>query len=167
MGYSDTTYIIFDGDNDKWAYARMKGWKALENIDFDFKDAHDIGSMTDRAGNEQYVKSELLKRFKEADQVIVLIGEGTKYLYKYVRWELEVALELDLPIIAVNLNGKKEQDDELCPLIIKNKYVVHIPFKLKIIKHALDNFPPFYYKRKPEAVGPLFYKKSLYKELGI
>jgi hypothetical protein len=35
MSYSDKTYIIFDGDNDKWAYGRMKGWKALENVDFE------------------------------------------------------------------------------------------------------------------------------------
>lgn len=39
MGYQDTTYIIFDGDKDRWAYAFMKGWKALKNIDFDFRDA--------------------------------------------------------------------------------------------------------------------------------
>jgi len=47
MSYQDTTYIIFDGDKDCWAYARMKGWKALENIDFDFQDAHDLRNIRD------------------------------------------------------------------------------------------------------------------------
>jgi hypothetical protein len=47
MSYRDTTYIIFDGDKDYWAYARMKGWKALENIDFDFRDAHDLKQIRD------------------------------------------------------------------------------------------------------------------------
>ena len=32
-------YVIFDGDNDKWAYAYMNGWKANKNIDFDYQDA--------------------------------------------------------------------------------------------------------------------------------
>ncbi len=47
MSYQDTTYIIFDGDKDRWAYARMKVWKALENIDFDFRDAHDLRDIRD------------------------------------------------------------------------------------------------------------------------
>lgn len=46
MSYKDKTYVVFDGYNDKWAYARMKGWKASENIDFDFEDAHEVYSMT-------------------------------------------------------------------------------------------------------------------------
>lgn len=26
MSYKNKTYVIFDGDNDRWAYAYMKGW---------------------------------------------------------------------------------------------------------------------------------------------
>ena len=51
MGYKDPTYVVFDGDNDKWAYAYMKGWKKNQNIDFDFRDAHDIDSMRGRRMN--------------------------------------------------------------------------------------------------------------------
>ena len=40
MSYRDKTYVIFDGDNDIWAYGFMKGWKKNEHIDFDFDDAH-------------------------------------------------------------------------------------------------------------------------------
>ena len=167
MSYKDKTYIIFDGDNDKWAYGRMKGWKALETIDFDFEDAHDEYPLTDRANDENYIKSKLKKRFATATQVIVLIGNSTKNLYKYVRWELEVAQELDLPIIAVNLNGKRAQDDDLCPPIIKDEYVVHIPFKMKIIKHTLDNFPPIYRKKTKDQKGPLYYPDTVYTKLEI
>jgi len=28
MSYRNKTYVIFDGDNDMWAYSYMKGWKA-------------------------------------------------------------------------------------------------------------------------------------------
>jgi len=167
MGYKEKTYVIFDGDNDKWAYARMKGWNALENIDFDFEDAHDVYPMTNRASDEAYIKTNLKKRFGNAAQVIVLIGDSTKNLYKYVRWELDVALEYDLPIIAVNLNGLRSQDNDHCPPIIKDKYVVYIPFKMKIIKYALDNFPSEYKKRKPEDVGPRHYNDSVYQTLGL
>lgn len=167
MSYKDKTYVIFDGDNDKWAYARMKGWNALENIDFNFEDAHDVYAMTNRANDEDYIKANLRKRFNDASQVIVLIGESTKNLYKYVRWELDVALGLDLPIIAVNLNGKRNQDDLLCPPIIKDKYVVHIPFKMKIIKYSLDNFPSEYRRRQSTDTGPRYYNDSVYEKLGL
>jgi len=167
MSYKDKTYVIFDGDNDRWAYAHMKGWKALKNVDFDFEDAHDIGSMTSRAQDEAYIKSNLRERFKKACQVVVIIGENTKNLYRYVRWELEVSQELGLPILAVNLNGKRIQDYDLCPPIIKNDYVVHIPFKMAIIKYALDNFPSEYKKRSAADKGPRTYNDSVYQSLGL
>src|ERR1700730_6841568 len=49
MSHRDPTYVVFDGDNDKWAYAYMKGWKINDRIDFDFRDAHDLDTMTGRA----------------------------------------------------------------------------------------------------------------------
>jgi hypothetical protein len=167
MGHKDTTYVIFDGDNDGWAYRFMRGWKKNKNVDFDFRDAHEIGSLTGRAENESYIKSELKKRFEKADQVIVLIGEKTKNLYKYVRWELEIALDLDLPIIAVNVNNKRKQDNDLCPAIIKDKDVIHISFKMAIIKYALDDFPVFYRNKKNDEVGAWYYKDKVYQDLGL
>lgn len=138
-------YVVFDGDNDKWAYAYMNGWKANKNIDFDYQDAHDLDNMTARARGEQYVKSKLRERMKNSTAVVVLVGEKTRNLYKYVRWELELALELGLPIIAANLNKTNGQDEERCPAIIRNRAcVVHIPYTLQALKYAMTNFPGFY-----------------------
>src|SRR5205823_5538990 len=99
MSYRNKTYVIFDGDNDMWAYAYMKGWKVNEHIDFNFHDAHDIRPLTDRA-SEETVRQRLRERFSDAKQVIVLIGKETRNLYRFVRWEMEIAENLDLPIIA-------------------------------------------------------------------
>ena len=166
MSHKDTTYIIFDGDKDRWAYARMKGWKALENIDFDFRDAHDLKQIRDWSLPDT-VRRTLRQRFSTADQVIVLIGDETKHHHRFVRWEMEVALGLDLPIIVVNLNGLREMDEDLCPPILRREYVVHISFKRKIIKYALDNFPGFYHRRDPDEKGPLVYPDRLYRQLGL
>ena len=46
MGYRNKTYVIFDGDNDMWAYRFMRGWNAQDHMDFDFYDAHDIRPLT-------------------------------------------------------------------------------------------------------------------------
>lgn len=135
-------YIVFDGDNDGWAYRYMNGWKANRNIDFTYQNAHDLDTMTSRAQNEQYVKSKLQERMNQSSAVVVLIGEKTKNLYKFVRWELELALELQLPIIAANLNKQNGQDDALCPAIIRDKgCVVHIPYTLEALKFAMANWP--------------------------
>jgi len=143
MSYTDKTYVIFDGDKDIWAYAYMKGWKNNSRIDFDFDDAHDIKPLTYNASNEYYIKGRLKERMRLTNQVIVIVGESTKYLYKYVRWEIELAQELNLPIIVVNLNNTRSIDFN-CPAILKKKNAIHISFNLKIIKYSLDNFPSFY-----------------------
>lgn len=166
MSYRNKTYVIFDGDNDIWAYAFMKGWKSNENVSFNFYDAHDLNVITDRA-SEETVKRKLRERFSSAKQVIVLIGEHTKNLYRFVRWEIEISLNLNLPIIAVNLNGKREFDPDMCPAILRGKYVVHVPFKAKIIQYALDNFPTEYAKHDPEEVGDRHYPIEVFRNLDL
>lgn len=162
------TYVIFDGDNDKWAYGFMKGWNALPTVDFEFHDAHATDSMTANAQNEEYVKRNLRARFKGTHQVVVLIGEKTKNLYRYVRWEIETAIEMDLPIIAVNLNGRRNMDDEFCPAILRNPNAVHVSFQLNIIKYALENFPHFYHNSVDKSKASQFhYSDATYKSLGL
>jgi hypothetical protein len=166
MSYRNKTYVIFDGDNDMWAYRYMRGWNESKHIDFDFHDAHDLKPLTDRASDET-VRQRLRERFSNAKQVIVLIGEQTKHLYKFVRWEIEVAQKLDLPIVAVNLNKSRRYDPERCPPILKDQYVVHVAFRARIIKYALDSFPDEYAKRDPSAGGNRYYKDAIYTQLGL
>jgi len=167
MSYRNKTYVIFDGDNDMWAYRFMRGWKQSEHIDFDFNDAHDLRPLTDRA-SEETVKRSLRARFSSAKQVIVLVGSNTKKnLYRFVRWEIQTAQELDLPIIVVNLNGKPYQDDEFCPPILRGWNAVHVPFKMKIIKHALDHFTGFYPTIPADKKMWWYYNNDVYMALGI
>lgn len=165
MSYRNKTYVIFDGDNDMWAYGFMKGWKSNENMDFNFHDAHDIRPLSDRA-SEDTIKLRLRERFSSAKQVVVLVGENTKNLYRFVRWEIEVAQKLGLPIIVVNLNGQKEMDSDRCPAILKAWPAVHVPFKMRIIQHALDKFPQ-QYSSGQAGTGWLYYSAAIYKALGV
>lgn len=166
MSYRNKTYVIFDGDNDMWAYAYMKGWKANEHIEFDFQDAHDLNVITDRA-SEETVRRKLRERLSNAKQVIVLIGENTKNLFRFVRWEMEIAQKLDLPVVAVNLDKKRSYVEARCPAILKDQYVVHVSFQAKIIQYALDHFPDEYAKRPQNAEGNRHYPESVYKSLGL
>jgi MTH538 TIR-like domain (DUF1863) len=169
VAHGDPTYVVFDGDEDKWAYGRMKGWNSLENIDFDFRDAHELDSMTARALGEAYVKKQLRQRMEKSSAVIVLVGEKTRNLHKFVRWELDLALEVGLPIIAANLNEKRIKDPDRCPPIIRDECVVHVPFKMKAIKFALDNWPVEFNKMQAaaKAQGARVYSDDQYKTLGL
>lgn len=165
MGYRNKTYIIFDGDEDMWAYAYMKGWKVNENIDFDFHNAHDLNTITNLS-QEENTKKKLRQRLSNAKQAIVLVGEKTKNLYRFVRWEIEVCQSLGIPIVVVNLNNKRGYDPDRCPPILKNADALHVAFKMKIIKHALDNFCPNYANFAGKG-NNWKYNDDIYKGLGL
>lgn len=139
-------------------------------MDFDFVDAHDLDSMAGRAQDENYVKSYLRERMKKSGAVVVLVGEKTKNLYRYVRWELELALDLQLAIIVVNLNNKTGIDVERCPAILRDKCAVHVPFKLAAIKKARDEFPNEFrgFNAEAKAAEPRYYNDAAwYKSMGL
>jgi Thoeris protein ThsB, TIR-like domain len=157
-----TTYVAFDADKDIWAYRFMRGWSANKRIDFELLDAHDLDNMTDRARGEIYVKSKLRERMNRSTAVVVLVGESTKFLHKYVRWEIDLAIELRLPLIAVNLNQTPTLDLDRCPAILRDTCAVHIPFKLAAIQYALSNWPMKYRSlASGEQTGSWTYPESL------
>lgn len=139
MAYRNKIYVAFDGDNDIRYYWLMKAWKQNDNIEFNFNDAHEMHQCRDTS-TEETIKRSLKERMNNSKVFVLLIGEHTKYLYKFVKWEIEIALDMGLPIICVNLNGKNHKDD-LCPPILNDKLAVFIPFGAKQLQHALENWP--------------------------
>ena len=165
MGYRNKTYVIFDADNDMGSYNLMKGWKHNKNIDFDFHDAHDLNNITDLS-SEDNTKRKLRERFSSAKQAIVLVGDSTKDLYRFVRWEIEICHKLELPIVAVNLNKLRKYDPDRCPPILRNTDAVHVSYNARIIKHAMDGFCSNYAKYKGQGEN-WSYKAKLYEDLGL
>lgn len=149
-----------------WAYAYMKGWKQNEHIDFDFHDAHDLRPLV-TSTNEETIKARLRERMRNSKQVIVLVGPNTRNLYRFVRWEIELAMSMDLPIVVVNLNNARRYDAERCPPILRDHYAIHVAHKAKIIKFALDNFPQSYSKRNPTDTGWRYYPDDVYQKLNL
>lgn len=167
MAYRNKTYVCFDADNDIRYYRLMTAWKENQKTAFNFHNAHEINNLRD-GSSEETIKSKLRERLKNTKVLIILIGDHTKNLYKYVRWEIEYAIENDIPIIGVNLNGDREIDNKLCPPILKDELAIHIPFKQNIIDYALNNWPNSHAKRKKEKdIESYFYKESVYTSLGI
>jgi hypothetical protein len=164
---SSICYACFDGDNDIHYYRLMQAWHVNERFDFTFHNAHDITQARDTS-SEETIKRSLRTRLNASAVFLVLVGQSTKNLYKYVRWEMDVALEMKIPIIAVNLDGKRSLNAELCPPILKDELVIHIPFGHKIIDYAIKDWPSSYRRHLSRAdSGPYYYLQSVYDQLGL
>lgn len=165
--YKNKAYVAFDGDNDIQYYRMLKAWSQNENLNFSIYDAHDSNVARDTS-SEETIKARLRERMLNSKVVLLLVGESTKYLYKFVKYELELALKMEIPIIAVNLNNKRDRDLNRIPPIIRDELVVHISFNLKIIKYAMDNWS-LEYKRLKEnnEKGARYYTQTIYNNLGL
>lgn len=166
MAYRNKSYVCFDGDEDIKYYRLMTAWKANKGLEFNFHDAHDLNYARD-SSLEESIKKQLRARFANSKTLVVLIGEKTRYLQKFVKWEMQVALKLGLPIIAVNLDGSRVKTGK-CPSTISDELAVHIPFGMKIMQYTLDHWPQSHaHYNSAGEIGPRWYKPEVYTELGI
>ena len=167
MAYRNKTYICFDGDNDMLYYNLMKAWKQNDNTEFNFYNAHDLNHALDTS-MEETIKRKLRERLNNTKMFVVLLGEHTKYLTKFVRWKMEQAKKMELPIIVVNLNNKRTVDNDRFPSALNDYITVSIPFKAKIMQYALENWESsFNYYKNNNKVDKYIYKDSVYSELGL
>lgn len=164
MSYRNKTYVAFDGDNDIKYYLLMKAWKQTDESAFNFYDAHDINTARD-SSQEESIKKQLRTRMENSKVFVLLIGEYTRYLRKFVKWEIETAIKLDLPIIAVNLNGSKSKDS-LCPSSLEDQLTIFIPYGKRIMQYALKKWPKRHaiYKKAGKSVA-YRYIDNVYEKL--
>lgn len=167
MSYKNKTFVSFDGDSDIHYYRLMTAWKQSDHIPFNFYNAHDLNSARD-SSTEESIKAQLAERLRNSKIFIILIGETTRYLYKFVRWEIEQAIKREMPIIAVNLNGKRSMDNDRCPPILAKAFAIHVSFNAAILQYALENWPASDTSfRMEKKSGPYYYKDEVYKRLGL
>jgi len=165
--YTNKTYVAFDADNDIRYYRLMQAWKKNDNTSFNFYDAHDLNNLMSYS-SEETIKSKLSERLRNTKVFILLVGNTTKNLYKFVRWEIEQAINRQIPIIVVNLNGKRSKDSNLCPAILNDELAIHISFNQKIIEYAINNWESSCAShRQAGKTGAYYYKSSVYEQLGL
>jgi hypothetical protein len=167
MPYRNKTYIAFDADSDIHYYRLMEAWKQNDNMSFNFHNAHDINTI--RAwSSEDSKKAQLRERMANSKVLIVLVGEKTRFQQTYVRWEIDLAIKGNLPIIVVNLNGSRYMDESRCPLILRTELAVHVPYNRAIIQWALDTWPSAHIQyRTAGQKGPFYYEPHVYTRLGL
>ena len=167
MPYRNKTFVSFDGDTDMHYYRLMQAWKQHDGFDFNFYNAHDLNTARDTS-QEASIKAQLAERMRNTKVFVLLVGEKTRYLYKFVRWEIEQAIRRDLPIIGINLNGARSMDQERCPSVLEAELAIHVSFNVAIMQYALDNWPSSHLRHRQQSEsGPYYYKTEVYRELGL
>ncbi len=166
MAYKNKTYIAFDGDNDMSYYRLMTAWAAHPGFDFEIHNAHDLNTARD-SSQEESIKRQLRERFANSKLFLVLIGEKTRYLTKFVQWEIETAIRLRLPIVGININGSR-CIDALCPSSLKDALAVYVSFNEKIITHAMKQWPNYDNMQRMKGIsGPFYYNSTIYSSFGL
>jgi len=169
MGYRNKTYIAFASE-DISKYRLMEAWKANEHIDFDFFDAHDLFISRDTSKPET-IKRNLRERLKNAKQVVLLGSKDGKRKgsdgISFLAHEIQVNMELNLPVVVANLDGDRNVDRSFIPdpLLNGDYYTVSVSFQPKIIKYALDNYAVTF--ATSDKKGPYQYPAKVYTDLGI
>jgi hypothetical protein len=167
VAYRNKTFVSFDGDNDMHYYRLMTAWHQNDRSSFNFYNAHDLAQARDTS-MESTIKASLAYRLQNACVFVLLVGSSTRYLYRFVRWEIEQALKREIPIIAVNLNGTRFMDEARCPPILKDRLAIHISFNPAIMQYALEHWPDFDREaRRLGRTGPHYYEPTIYARLGL
>lgn len=167
MPYRNKTYVCFDGDNDIHCYRLMQAWKQHDDLDFNFHNAHELTKIAPWS-SEESKKASLRERMKNSKLLVVLVGDNTRFCLTYVRWEIEQAVKMGLPIIAVNLNKKRSIDTSNCPKILRDELAIHIPYSRYAITHAMDNWPDNHDSLTREGkMGPYCYNDDIYRRIGV
>lgn len=148
----------------------MEAWRENANIDFTFFDAHDLFVSRDTSSPET-IKRNLRERMKNAKQVVLLGsatarskgGDGRSFL----AYEIQVAMEFNLPVVIANLDGDRNVDREFIPqpLLASDYYTLSVSFQPKVIKFALDSYAEMFSASSNS--GPHYYKAQIYTELGL
>ena len=106
---------------------------------------------------ETDLKENLTKFLKKTakpniDAISVTEGPGLEpCLWVGINFAKALSYVWDLPIIAVNLNKSNQSTNKTPPILKDKAYFVSVPFEMKKIKHALNNFPSSYAKNKLSA----------------
>jgi MTH538 TIR-like domain (DUF1863) len=136
VGFSSTDIV---------QYRMMCAWKANEHIDFDFADFQLEQAIASE--DEYYIKRVCRNKIRRAETYALLIGRDTCTKTKYVRWEVEVAIEKGCRLIGVNLNHSRFKD-AFCPWFFMDKGALFVPFSPCIVAKALEPW-----KRNPRMSG--------------
>ncbi|MGY4676432.1 TIR domain-containing protein [Pasteurella sp. P03HT] len=180
MAYRNGTYVAFDGQDTTTPYESdiqyfnlLKAWKSHSN-DFKFSDSHKKTYSVKDSSQKDTLKRRLRERLNESKNFILILSNDTRNDREMLNYEIDIAIELGLPIIVCYTDFEKIQapqklsaywPNSLANAICAGKVkCIHIPFKKLPILDAISQFSI----HSKNTLTPLsYYSDNAYKEFGI
>lgn len=127
-------FVSYRADDESTKYKNLLvAWSESPNLNFfevKFEDTSIGVSINSEDAN--YIKRRIREKLENSSRVICLIGKST-HQSEWVRWEIEKAFELNIPITAIKINSAYTT-----PYVLYNKNVSWAySFKYESIKNAL------------------------------
>ena len=158
MAYRNGTYVAFHaqgtnlpGKSDMDFYNLMRAWSAHPDDDFTLVNSHDKSSAVRDTSKRTTLRNSLLERLRNSKNMVLIIGETTRFDTDWVPFEIQQAVDTyGLPIIAVypdyNYITAPAELRRLWPKAFQERIdaervrSIHIPFKKAPIMDAISQF---------------------------
>lgn len=182
MAYRNGTYVAFHaagtnlpGKSDMDYYNLMKAWTNKSNDDFTMINSHDKASAVRDDSLRRTLRTSLLERLRNSKNMVLIIGETTRFDTDWVPFEIEQAVDTyKIPIIAAYTVSDKPIRKPAAlsgywpralELRINNgaANIIHIPFKKEALKDAIR----FSHDNPPLGKGLGIYSDDAYRAFGI
>lgn len=185
MAYRNGTYVAFHADNtnqpgqsDLMYYQLMRAWTAHPDDDFTMVNSHDKASAVRDTSKRETLRRSLKERLSNSKNMVLIIGETTRFDTDWVPFEIEEAVDTyQIPIIIAYTNkvymGQIRNPNALAnywPTALVTRinngtaHVIHMPFKKEPVMDAISQFS---HDKFPNGGGLGVYTEAAYKAFGI
>lgn len=181
MAYRNGTYIAFhaEGSSDPTVsdikyYRMMKAWHEHDAVEFCFVNSHEKVSAVRDGSQMATIKRSLRERLDNSKNMILIVGERTKFDTDFVPYEIAYAVDTcRIPLIVTYVgydqilhpSGHRDRWPKALADRIDNQTVnaIHVPFKRVLIDDAMNRYGVH---AQPE--GPLVhFTKTHHQQMGI
>lgn len=183
MAYRNGTYIAFHAngtnvpfDSDIKYYNLIKAWCEKQDDCFSIVNSHDKVAAVRDSSSKETLRRSLKERLNNSKNMLLIIGETTKYDTDWVPFEIEYAVDVcRIPLIIAYVDypypiRNPSALSNTWPTALKNRIdngtakAIHIPFKKEPIKNATGQFSHSNY---PNGGGLGWYNDQAYASWGI
>jgi len=184
MAYRSGTYIAFHaagnnipgGKSDIDYYNLLCAWDAHRNHDFKLVNSHEKASAVRDSSRKTTLRASLLERLRNSRNMVLIVGETTRYDTDWVPFEIEKAVDAyGIPIIVAytvfsSAIHKPSAFSGYWPPALKVRIengtasAIHVPFKQAPLYDAIDQFS---HESLPKGGGLGIYSNEAYVVWGI
>lgn len=185
MAYRNGTYVAFNGcgttnpaESDLKYYGLLLNWNKDNNFELNFSNSHAKTYRVLADSLKETLQNRLMDRMRNSKHMLLILTENSSWNRGLLNFEIEKAIDFyEIPIIAAYTNFNfilntvdtnilsKYWPDALKKRIKNNTAkVLHIPFKEKVIDHAIKSYDVHNGLINDSM---LFIKREMYQEWGL